>query len=87
MVLSTVSAIPGIAKAEAEPIAMVPTENTVIAERMPAINLVLNLLVFFIVFTPFEFVLLFVVFVFSVLVVVVFVVFILVSPFGFVFLL
>jgi hypothetical protein len=38
-------------------------------------------------FTPFEFVLLFVVFVFSVLVVVVFVVFILVSPFGFVFLL
>ena len=52
MVLSTVSAIPGIAKAEAEPIAMVPTENTVIAERMPAINLVLNLFVFFMLFTP-----------------------------------
>jgi hypothetical protein len=52
VVLSTVSAIPGIANAEAELIAIVPTEKTVITERMPAINLVLNFLVFFMLFTP-----------------------------------
>ena len=61
-------------------IAIVPAEKTVIAERTPAMILFLILFVFFIMFTPFEFVVLVLL-----VVVMIFVFFIFVLPFCFVF--
>ena len=50
--LSTVSAIPGIANAAVDVTDIAPTEMIVTADKIPAMILFLILLVFFMVFTP-----------------------------------
>lgn len=75
----TDSTVP-VSAADALVSAIAPTEKTVIAESMPARILVLIVFVFFMLFTPFEFVVLVVVLV----VVKIFVFFMAVSPFVYV---